>query len=79
MEPPEDIHRRLRLTLGLCMLKTFNSSLNKTIRRSSKHYIYVFIFYIVVSYGYGPYQGPYHGGIKIFPPWSIQNNLDSYG
>jgi hypothetical protein len=23
------------------------------------NYIYVFIFYIIVSYGYGPYQGPY--------------------
>ena len=22
-------------------------------------HIYVFIFYIIVSYGYGPYQGPY--------------------
>jgi hypothetical protein len=23
------------------------------------NYIYVFIFYIIVSYGCGPYQGPY--------------------
>jgi hypothetical protein len=23
------------------------------------NYIYVFIFYIIVSYGYGSYQGPY--------------------
>jgi hypothetical protein len=44
---PEDIQRRLCLTWAYICKKTFNSFLNKTIRRSSKQSTYMYLYFIL--------------------------------